>query len=79
MRNMRMLIWSVFKEEASPEEKTGTKEREGIMAPGPGMLRNLFHFQRFRLPLRLLFERRISPSVLNKSGTVYRYLVARRP
>ena len=34
------------------------------------MLRNLFHFRRLRLPLRLLFEHRISPSVLNKSGTV---------
>jgi len=32
-----MLIWSVFKEEVFPEGKTGTKEREGIIAPGPGM------------------------------------------
>ena len=29
MRSMRMLIRSVFKEGVVPEEKTGTKEREG--------------------------------------------------
>ena len=29
MRSMRMLIWSVCKEGVVPEEKAGTKEREG--------------------------------------------------
>ena len=55
MRSMRMLIWSVFKEGVVPEEKAGTKEREGNSSTRAGHVTPSFLTDGNYLSLCLLF------------------------